>query len=391
LNVASILEGSVRRTGNTIRITAQLNNAVTGFQLWSQTYDRDLSNVLQLQTEIANAVANALQVTMLGDVAAEIEVGGTRNPAAFDAYLRASKAYYEAQTGKELQAAISEYAEAIHRDPDFAHAYARRSIATALFARNYPDKRTLGEYLNKAQADARKAIALAPDLADGHVALARFLAASLEFIPATQEYERALALTPGNASVLGYYGVNAVLMGRTEAGLAATHRSVVLDPLNSNSHNALGSALMFAGRYRDAVTAFRDVQTLDPHDGYINAWLGYAYYYLGDYQSALTACQQGDEGNKQTCLAMVYDKIGRRADAKAIVAKMRASCGDECDLDYVYIYLEWGDTARALDWLETMMRLRDPSLINVKADRMLDGLRNEPRFQAIERELKFPD
>jgi tetratricopeptide (TPR) repeat protein len=381
----------VRRTGNTIRITAQLNNGVTGFQLWSQTYDRDLSNILQLQTEIANAVANALQVTMLGDVAAEIEVGGTRNPAAFDAYLRASKAFNDEQNGKDLHAAISEYSEAIHRDPDFALAYARRSLATAAFARNYADKRTLAEYLNKAQADARKAIALAPNLADGHVALAKFLAESLEFIPATQEYERALALAPGNASVLRDYGVNAVLMGRTEAGLAATHRSVVLDPLNSKSHWDLSYALIIAGRYRDAVAALRDAQTLDPHDGYIYAYLGFAYYYLGDYQSALTACQQANEGNKPICLALVYDKIGRHADAEAILAKTRVECGDACTLDNAYIYLGWGDTARALDWLETMMRLRDPYLIYVKAVRSFDPLRNEPRFQAIERELKFPD
>jgi serine/threonine-protein kinase len=391
LNVGAVLEGSVRRSGNTMRVTTQLINAVTGFHLWSHTYDRNLGDVLKLQTEIATAVATALKVTLLPDVAAEIELGGTHNPAAFDAYLRASKAFDDAQNGKDLHTAISEYSEAIHRDPDFALAYARRSLATATFAKNYGDKRTLGEHLNKAQADARKAIALAPNLADGHVALAKFLAESLEFIPATQEYERALALAPGNASVLRDYGVNAVLMGRTEAGLAATHRSVVLDPLNSRSHSDLGYALIIAGRYRDAVAALRDAQTLDPHDGYINAFLGLAYYYLGDYQSALTPCQLANEGNKAICLALVYDKIGRHADAEAILARRRVECGDDCALNYAYIYLEWGDTARALDWLETMMRLRDPYLIYVKAVRSFDPLRNEPRFQAIERELKFPD
>src|SRR5207302_2017334 len=107
LNVASVLEGSVRRSGHKIRITAQLNNAVTGFHLWSQTYDRDLSDVLALQTEIANAVASALKVTLLGGVATKIEAGGTRNPAAFDAYLRAAKLDREGQNDKDLQAAIA--------------------------------------------------------------------------------------------------------------------------------------------------------------------------------------------------------------------------------------------------------------------------------------------
>ena len=397
LNVASILEGSVRRSGQTVRVTAQLNNAATGLHLWSQTYDRHLSDVLQLQTEIANAVASALKVTLLGDVAAKIEAGGTRNPAAFDAYLRASKAYEGPESGRlpdrkeNVEAAVSAYAEAIHKDPDFALAYARRSFAFSLLARNYATKRTQGNYLNKAQADARKAIALAPDLAEGHAALGQSLHESLEFIPASQEYERALTLAPGNARILTYYGVFAVLMGRTEAGLAATRRSVVLDPLNSFAHLELGYALSIAGRYGDAVVAFRDAKTLDPNSGYINAQLGYAYYYLGDYQSARASCERADEDNKQICFAEVYYKLGRHADAEAILAKMQASDGDDGALAYAGIYLEWGDRAHALDWLETAMRLRQPYLMYVRADRQWDPLREEPRFQAIERALKFPN
>jgi TolB-like protein len=120
LNVAAVLEGSVRRSAHTVRITAQLDNAVTGFQLWSQTYDRDLSDVLQLQTEIANAVASALKVTLLGDVAAKIEVGGTRNPAAFDMSLRALKTYRAAIDAKGNLNAIAAYTEAIRLDPKYA-------------------------------------------------------------------------------------------------------------------------------------------------------------------------------------------------------------------------------------------------------------------------------
>jgi TolB-like protein len=124
LNVASVLEGSVRRSGNTVRITAQLNNAVTGYHLWSQTYDRDLNNVLTLQTEIANAVANALKVTLLGNVAAKVELGGTHNPDAFDAYLRASSVYYKGDTLEGHQRAIALYTESIRLDPNYARAVA---------------------------------------------------------------------------------------------------------------------------------------------------------------------------------------------------------------------------------------------------------------------------
>ena len=129
LNVGAVLEGSVRRSAHTIRVTAQLINAVTGFHVWSKTYDRDLGDVLKLQTEIATAVASALKVTLLGDVAAKVELGGTRNPAAFDAYLRGARAFSSRHEDKDLPVAIAAYTEAIRLDPHYALAFADRSIA----------------------------------------------------------------------------------------------------------------------------------------------------------------------------------------------------------------------------------------------------------------------
>src|SRR4029077_12633109 len=134
LNVAAVLEGSVRRSGHTVRITAQLLNAVTGFHLWSKTYDRDLGDVLKLQSDIATAVASALKVTLLGDEATKIELGGTRNPAAFDAYLRASQAYQSIHEAKDFPSAIAAYTEAIRLDPNYALAFAGRSRASSDYA-----------------------------------------------------------------------------------------------------------------------------------------------------------------------------------------------------------------------------------------------------------------
>jgi TolB-like protein len=400
LNVASILEGSVRRSGHTIRVTAQLNNAVTGYHLWSQTYDRDLGDVLKLQTDIANAVANALRVTLLGNVAAKIEVGGTRKPAAFDAYLRASNAYRRfgpanlAAGGlnkQGLQSAVAAYTEAIRADPDYALAYAGRSLAFADFARALVTGPDVDDYFNKAQSDARKAIALAPDLADSHLALANFFAGSLELADAFREYERALALAPGNAKLLQEYGAFAVLIGRTDAGLAAAHRLLVLDPLNSLNHFGLGTSLTFARRYGEAIRALNDAQALTPEDVSVNMWLGMTYYLSGDFQNARTACERAGEVNGPWCLAMIYDKLGRHTEAETMLAKVRTIAGDRLAEGYADIYAQWGDTARALDWLETAMRNRDPYLAYTKVNPFFDPLRNEPRFQAIERALKFPD
>ena len=390
LNVASVLEGSVRRSGHTIRVTAQLNNGVTGFHLWSQTYDRDLGDVLKLQTEIATAVANSLKVTLLGDLGAKIELGGTRNPAALDAYLRASKTFRSYERQADLQAAIAGYSEAIRLDPGYARAFAYRSVALAAYARNYATGPAIHEAYTKAHTDAHKAIALTPELAEAHYALAKVLEDSLEFTRASQEYQRAAALAPGNALLLGDYGVFAADMGQTEAGLAAAGHALVLDPLSSDAHSLLGAALMAAGRYPEAITAFTDAKGLGG-SGFASAWLSFAYIASGDFQSARTACERADDSNKPICFALVYEKLGRHADARQALSQLQAESGDASAVFYAMIYAQWGDTARALDWLETAMRHHDPYLIRVRKNHNFDPLRNEPRFQAIERELKFPD
>ena len=390
LNVATILEGSVRRSGRTIRVTAQLNNAISGYHLWSQTYDRDVGDILRLQTDIANAVASALKVTLLGDVATRIEVGGTRNPAALDAYLHGRKADRGELHEQGLQDAVAGYTEAIRLDPDYALAYASRSLALAAFARNWATGPGIHDYRERARVDARKAITLAPDLAEGHLALALMLEESLEFADANREYQRALALAPGDANLLAYFGEFAVHMGQIEAGLAAAHRSVVLDPLNSQNYLSLGISELMARRVDDALLTLKHAKTLSPDDAGINAWLGYAYYHIGDFQSARRACESGDPSNKPICLAMVYNKLGRQADAETVLARFQAGWGDSGALFYAIIYTQWGDTTRALHWLEIAMRHRDPYLEKLKTGTVFDPLRAEPRFQAIERALKFP-
>jgi serine/threonine-protein kinase len=244
LNVGAVLEGSVRRSGNTVRITTQLINAVTGFQLWSKTYDRDLGDVLKLQTEIATAVASALKVTLLGDVAAKVELGGTRNPAAFDAYLHGAKAFGSRHDAKDIPAAIAAYTEAIRLDPQYALAFAGRSFALSNAAGEAETDAAVRDDFEKAQADARQALALAPDLAQGQLALGVVLEnGTLDFTQASETYERALALAPGNAHVLRASGEFAALMGHFDAGVAASRRAVVLDPLARGSHGALAPPL----------------------------------------------------------------------------------------------------------------------------------------------------
>jgi TolB-like protein/Flp pilus assembly protein TadD len=392
LNVGAVLEGSVRRSGNTVRITAQLINALTGFHLWSHTYDRDLGDVLKLETEIAKAVASALKVSLLGDVATKIQLGGTRNPAAFDAYLRGRMAAMTAHGGAALQTEIAAYTEAIGLDPSYALAFANRSLAHSLYANNDASGTAMRESYDQAQSDAHNALALAPDLAEGHAALGVYFENGLlDFARADEEYKQALARAQGNARVLRVYGLFSVYVGRTEAGIAASRRAVILDPLNRGSHFNLGVALYFAHRYKEAIAIFKDALALDPQDPLSRAFSGLAYYSLGEFERARASCEsKPDNYLNRVCLALTYEKLGRRDYAEAQLAALTAAEGEGAAYQYAQVYGKWGNPSSTLEWLQTALRLRDPGLVELKTDPLMDPVRKEPRFQAIERELKFP-
>jgi TolB-like protein/Tfp pilus assembly protein PilF len=393
LNVGAILQGSVRRSGHTVRITAQLINTVTGFDVWSKSYDRNLGDVLKLQTDIATAVANALKVELLGDISARIELGGTHNPAALDAYLRASKIFQAIDDPtKDFPAAIAEYSEAIRLDPNYALAFADRSRARAEYVAGATAGPAVREGFAKAEADARRAIALAPGLANAHLALAAVLDwGTLDFEQASEEYDRALALAPGDAEVLRVSGYFAADMGHFDAAIAAIRRALVLDPISPDGRANLGYVLYAARRYGESAAAYADALSLNPgfKIGYSDR--GLALLGLGDLQGARASCEvQRDYWTAEQCLAVVYEKLGHHTDALAELGKIRAALGDSGAYQYATIYAQWGDRAQALAWLDTAMRLRDPGLETLKTDPLMDPLREEPRFQAILRQLHFP-
>jgi TolB-like protein/tetratricopeptide (TPR) repeat protein len=394
LNVASVLEGSVRRSEHTVRVTAQLINAVTGFHLWSKTYDRDLGDVLKLQTEIATAVAGALKVTLLGDVALKIELGGTRNPAAFDAYLRGLKLarIAIATTPPDCREPIEAYSEAIALDSNYALAYANRALITWDCATNS------AQWLQqpneeKVRADAERAIALAPSLAEGYVALSWLEVGLLNLEAADQACARALALAPGNDRVLYHCSLLAAYLGHADTAISGARRGVALDPLNPLSHRALGDTLRYARHYDEAIAAYQASIAVDPeHSAETYALRGLSYYLAGNLSLAQSSCEARPEYfRSQVCQAIIYDRLGRHGDATAEVAKIVQSAGEAAAYQYTEIHTQWGDRKAALDWLEKAMRLRDPGLVYTKSDPLLDPLRKEPRFQAIERALKFPN
>jgi TolB-like protein/Flp pilus assembly protein TadD len=394
LNVGAVLEGSVRRSGHTIRVTAQLINATTGFQMWSQTYDYDLGDVLKLQTEIATAVAQALKITLLGDISQKIELGGTHEGAAFDAYLRGRMIGRTAETAEQEQAAIAAYTEAIRLDPGYALAFAERSLELTNYAEfSVYDPAAARGVFERALTDARTATRLAPDLAETYYALGVALeTGSLDFVQSDEAYARAMTLAPGSARILAACSRQAAEMGRTAVAITAGHRAIALDPLNFHVHRMVGIALLLSRQYADALAAFQAAIALQPdyvRDVHLR---GEAQYAMGDYDAARKSCEVAPTDEiSSACLARTYRKLGRNADAEAALRKLQSAEGDSGAYDYATVYAQWGEVAKALEWLDTAVRLRDSGLVELKAEPDLDPLREEPRFQAIERELRFPD
>ena len=315
LNVAAVLEGSVRRSGNTVRITAQLVNAATGFHLWSQTYDRNLGDVLKLQTEIANAVAGALKVTLLGDEAAKIELGGTSNPAALDAYLRGLKAFNQSHDGASEKAAIDAFTEALKLDPNYALALAGRSIAHTVLAQQYVSGQEQKQATEHAGTDARRALELAPDLAQAHLAMGRVYEDwTLDLRAAGAEYERALALAPNNVEVLLRWGLLQNSLGRFDASIATCGAPSHWIPLNPRVQRALADCLQGPVAIRRRYWRTTGPFSLDPEAPEAYARRGQSYYLLGDYENARRSCEaRPGDWEHEMCLAMTYFKLGRRA------------------------------------------------------------------------------
>jgi Flp pilus assembly protein TadD len=233
---------------------------------------------------------------------------------------------------------------------------------------------------------------LAPELAEGYLGLAIALENSLDFDGAYQAFGHARVLAPRNSRVERNFAIFSVLMGNVESGVTAGRHAVAIDPLDRNTYSDLAAALINARRYDEAASTIQDATLLVAPDSSGHLQGGLAYYLLGKFQNAVSTCQlDADDPYTQMCLALVYDKLGRHSDAKAMIGRIRASIGDDGAYQYTRIYAQWGNTRRALEWLETAMRLRSPWLEFLKQDPLVDPLRNEPRFQAIERELKFPN
>jgi TolB-like protein/tetratricopeptide (TPR) repeat protein len=392
LNVATVLEGSVRRDKSHVRISTELIDAGTGFQRWSQTYDRDLRDVLALQSEIAGSVAGALKVRLLqGDAGGE--VGGTENPQAFDAYLRAEelarRPNVSAQVGEET---LRAYDAALALDPNYANALRGRAAARIDYAFNSDLTPTeVRRLTDLGLADARKAAELAPGLGAAYSVIGNALAGEQDYAGALAEYRKALELSPGDVRVYREAAGFTVAMGDFEAAIAQARRATELDPLNSKAYETLQYVLYYARRYQDSLAAASRSLELGPDRSRSLGWQGLAYIELQNYPAARDACvAEKMQWVSFTCLAIVRDRLGQHPEAEAALAQLIHRYGDAASYQQAEVYAAWGDADRALEALGRARRSGDPGMQGIRVDPLFDRIQHDPGFKALVAQLKFP-
>jgi len=392
LNVSAVLEGSVRRDKLHVRISTELINAITGFQLWSQTYDRNMDDVLALQSNIAAAVSGALKVKLLQNGVAGADLGGTDDPKAFDAYLRAQAIARQPMSNKALNDALAGFGEAITHDPRYANAYLGRGAVRINYAFNFnlgqrEDLRLGGLGL----ADSRKAAELAPGLGVAHSQIGYALMGQIKFAEAQAEFEKGLSVSPGDARTSRLSAEFLVAAGRFDEGIARSKHAFELDPLHPRRYRILGYEYYMARRYEESAAYSRQALEGGP-DARASGWLGLALLALGDKDAARAACDvPNSEWLNITCLAIVYQKLGRQQEADASLARLINEFGDGAIFQQSDVYAQWGDIPRALAALEKAFAIREAGISGMKVDPLLDPLRDEPRFKAVLAGLRFPE
>jgi TolB-like protein/class 3 adenylate cyclase/tetratricopeptide (TPR) repeat protein len=393
LNVATVLEGSVRKAGKRVRITAQLIQAATDSHLWSDTYDRELEDIFAVQDDIAQSVVKELRTALLGEkpdasvsagVKAEVLAaakGRGENAEAYRLYLQ-GRFFEDRLTREDTAKSIGYYRQALELDPQYALAWAGVSRAHTNQA-GYSWDLAIAEGFGKAREAAERALELDPDLAEGHAALGQIRRLyDWDWNGADASFRRALELAPGNAQVIRDAGGLAGNLGRPQEALELLRRAVVLDPLSAPAHRSLARSAFFADFLDEAEAAGQKALELSPQGGLTHFWLGLVRLGQGRLDEAQEMFQrEAHDTFRLLGLSQVHHARGRSAESAAalqeLIKKDAAGAAYQIALGYAYR----GETELAFEWLERAYVQRDPGLGMMKISQPLRKMHDDPRWQ----------
>ena len=390
LNVANVLEGSVRKSGDTLRVTAQLIRAGDSSHLWSETYDRQLTDVFKVQDEIAAAVVAQLKVKLL-PAQQVINPHRTANTEAYNQYLLGSQ-FYSRGSMESYRLAVEAYKKAIALDPGYAAAYAGLAYAE-LYAGDYAEsleENTAAK--QRAQAAADRAIALAPDLADGY-AVRGWMRSSItwDWSGGQTDLEKALALEPGNSATRRRYAYLLQSLGRVTESIAEHHKAIELDPLSAPTWSNL-STLYFldAAQFPLAREALNRALAIDPESNYAKFNLVTLELLEGHPQEALSTSSRAGEVWRQTGSAMAQHTLGHAVDSQRALDELIAKYAHDSAYQVAEVYGWRGEPDKTFEWLERAYTQHDGGLASIKADPLLKSLWTDPRFAAMVKKLGLP-
>lgn len=394
LEVDAIVEGTVLRAGQRIRITAQLIDATNETHLWAESYERHLRDVLHLQAEVAEAIAKQVRVKLTPQERAHLAQTQPVNPEAYEAYLK-GRYHWLRRSSEELPKAVQYFERAIEMDPTYAAAYA--GLADSLSG--------LGVYFvapdqgcGKAKRLALQALEMDPGLAEAHCSFAWATAwYDYDFYAAEREFERSIELNPRYATAHLWFGFCLGAMGRYEESYAEFKRAIRLDPHNTYTYATFGFVCYLTRRYDEAIDHFRKSLELDPGIGQAYCGLGWAYTYKSMNDAAIEAVSKALELSPRASLFLgflgeVHAAAGHQDEAQKILDRLQELSKTQYVSPHFVgrIYLTLGKKEEALAWLETAYRERAALMVLLKTDPRFDELRPDPRFQGLMRRMNFP-
>jgi TolB-like protein/Tfp pilus assembly protein PilF len=388
LGVANLLEGSVQRTNDQVRVNVQLITAANDTHLWAETYDRKLTDIFVVESDIATTIAKALQARLTGAEKAAIAKRPTANREVYELYLK-GRFFWNKRTAADLRKAIEYFNQALDKDPSYALAYA--GLTDAYLVLSQYGAASPADSFPQAIAAAKKAIELDDTLAEAHTSLACSLAYyDFDFEQSVKEFERAIQLNP-NYATAHHWLSNGVLsaLGQFERAIAEGKRAVELDPLSLVINTDLGQDFFYARRYDEAIVHLRKTIEMDPRFYFAHWVLGTALQLKGQLSEAVAeyskAVELNDDPSVLALLGQAYARAGQRDEAQKILLRL----SEEAKLRYVQaysfvlMYLALGDKERAIDEMERAYRERDANVAQIRTDPMLDDLRGNSRFEAL--------
>jgi TolB-like protein/Flp pilus assembly protein TadD len=386
LGVSTLLEGTVRKQGDRVRIVAELVNAADGIALWTRTFDRELKDIFAVQEEIARAVAESLKVTLLGSDSTQRSA--PKNVEAHNAYLQ-GHFHFQRRNLEDYRKAVGHFDQAIRLDPDYALAYAERSEAWTFIGD------LTGQHepaWSKARSDAEKAVAIAPTLAEARAALGwvRFFV-DWKFTEGLSELKRAKELSPSNPTANDLLARVILYLGRLDEAERQARQAVELDPLSVIAQGNLARVLLFAGKLDEADAAARKAVELQPASASSHRWQVVAAVLRGNRETALREAQlEPDEGYRRFELALAQQLQGDRQAADAALADLIANGRDQLAYQIAEVYAVRGEKNKAFEWLQIAFDEHDTGMLTLLVDPLLRGLRDDPRYKNLLAKLGLP-